>query len=82
MRTLRLKLDFNHLMELMDETLGASKDPYVEKHAMEIGIGLELLCSYMRQIAERAIELNDEKLLSILMDLHIINVTEDTENGN
>ena len=37
-----------------------------------ISIGLDLLLLYLKEIAERAIELNDDKLIEILVALCVL----------
>lgn len=75
MATNRMKLDYNHLMEqIFDFLNNNSKED--DNLAFMLGIGLELLNSYMKNIAERALELNDEVLIDVLKDLYIL-----TEKG-
>ena len=38
---------------------------------------MDLLLAYLKEIAERAIELEDEKLIDILFDLHVLKKEED-----
>ena len=42
-------------------------------------IGAQIIAGYMEDIAERAIELNDEKLLELLQGLKVISKTEEKE---
>ena len=73
---MRVKLDYNHLMEQIDDILTESESAQERGTAFEIAIGLTLLSSYLRQIAERAVEIEDEVLLDLLKDLHIIKESE------
>ena len=73
---MRVKLDYNHLMEQIDDVLTESESAQEEGTAFGIAIGLTLLSSYLRQIAERAIEIEDEVLLGLLKDLYIIKESE------
>lgn len=75
MATQRVKLDYNHLMEQIDGFL-ADKSEDNDTFVFGIAMGLELLSSYIRNIAERAIELNDDVLIELLKDLCILK-----ENG-
>ena len=76
----RMKLDYNHLIELIDEVISNSRSKIAKQNGFGIAIGLELLSNYMRNIAERAIEINDEVLIDLLKDLCILKEKEgDTE---
>lgn len=44
----------------------------VKENAFGISVGLNLLSSYIRQIAERAVELDDDVLIGLMTDLHVI----------
>jgi len=46
---------------------------------MRISTGAQIIAGYMSDIAKRAIELNDEKLLELLQGLEIISKTEEKE---
>ena len=76
LKSTRVKLDYNHLLELIDDTLSESESAQEIGTAFGIAIGLELLSSYLRQIAERAIEIEDDVLLGLLKDLYIIKESE------
>lgn len=53
-----------------------------ERIAFGIGIGLELLECYMKNIAERAIELNDDVLIGLLKDLCVLVEKDGDNNGS
>ena len=78
MATQRVKLDYNHLMEQVD---GFLSDNSEENDTLVFGIamGLELLSTYIRNIAERAIEINDEVLIGLLKDLCVLKEKEGDE---
>lgn len=76
MATHRMKLDFNHLISLVDETLSAESIDTVRKNAFGIGVGLELLLCYMKSMAERAINTDDEFLLEWCKGLMIVEEDE------
>jgi hypothetical protein len=71
----RMKLDINHLYELIDEVLSNSRSKIIKERGFAISVGLDLLKNYLRDIAERAIELNDDVLIDLLLDLHVLKET-------
>lgn len=77
----RMKLDYNNLLRQIDEVMSISRSKLARENGFGIAVGLSLLTSYMKQIAERAIELNDDVLLGLLLDLHIISKNEGGDNG-
>lgn len=72
MATHRMKLDFNHLIALIDETLSAESIDDVQKNAFGIGVGLTLLLGYMKRLAEHAINTDDEFILEWCKGLMIV----------
>lgn len=72
MATQRMKLDYNHLMQQIVDFLNENSTEQNERFACGISIGLELLEAYMKNIAERVIELNDDVLIDLLKDLCIL----------
>lgn len=68
----RMKLDLNNLMSLIDDTLCAESIETVQNNAFGIGIGLELLCGYIKDIAQHAIDTNDEYLQKWCLDLGVL----------
>ena len=72
---MRIKLDYNHLLDLIGDVLA---DEALQERGITFGvaIGLELLSSYLRQIAERAVKIEDEVLIDLLKDLYIIKESE------
>lgn len=71
MATQRVKLDYNHLILQIDNFLSDNSEDN-EKLVFGIAMGLELLSKYIKNIAERAIELNDEVLIDLLKDLCVL----------
>ena len=59
----RMKMDINNWVRQVDDVLSNSRSKIVRENGYGISIGLDLLLSYLREIAERAIELQDEKLI-------------------
>lgn len=68
----RMKMDINNWVRQVDDVLSNSRSKIVRENGYGISIGIDLLLSYLREIAERAIELQDEKLIEILLDLHVL----------
>lgn len=72
----RLKLDYNHLFDLIDETLGAEDIETVQNNSCGIAFGLELLSAYIRDIAQHAIDTEDEYLIELFKDMCILKEEE------
>ena len=72
MATQRMKVDYNHLMEIIDDFLGKVSLEDEENYVFAIGMGLNLLTAYLKEIAERAIEINDDVLIELLKDLCVL----------
>ncbi|MGI6096472.1 MAG: hypothetical protein ACOYBL_13895 [Lachnospiraceae bacterium] len=72
----RMKMDINNWVRQVDDVLSNSKSKIVRENRFGISIGLDLLLSYLQKIAERAIELNDDELLKILVDLNVLKQEE------
>lgn len=71
-RAHRVKLDINNLFQQIDDLLSKIEEEDLEKTVFGVGVGLELLISYLRLIAIRAIELDDDVLIGMLLDLHVL----------
>lgn len=72
MPKLRMKLDYNHLMEQIGYILSNSRSKIVRDRVFVIEIGLNLLTADIKEIAERALEINDEKIIEILLDMGVL----------
>ena len=72
MASQRMKLDINHLFEVIDEVLQNSRSKIIRERGFAIAVGLELLQHYLRDIAHRAIELEDDTLIGLLVDLSVL----------
>ena len=72
----RIKLDINNLFRLIEEVISNSRSKIAKENGFGIAVGIEVLTAYLRQIAERAIEINDEVLLDLLLDLHVLKEDE------
>lgn len=68
----RMKMDINNWVRQVDEVLSNSRSKIIRENGYGISIGLDLLLSYLKEIANRAVELQDEKLIEILLDLHVL----------
>ena len=68
----KLQLDYNNLVRQILELLNNSDDETVREGAYYVGIGLELLTSYLRDVATLAIEQNNQELLDICKALWIV----------
>lgn len=68
----RMKMDINNWIRQVDDVLSNSRSKIIRENGYGISIGLDLLLAYLKEIAERAIELQDEKLIEILLDLHVL----------
>ena len=75
----RMKMDINNFFRLIDEVISNSRSKIARENGFGIADGMDLLSSYLRQIAERAIELNDDVLIDLLLDLHVLK--EEKEDG-
>ncbi len=74
----KMKLDYNNLTRLiMDAVSGKQDDEEAQNTAFGIAVGLELLSSYLKDIATLAIKRNDAELLELCKGLLI--VTEDDD---
>lgn len=77
----RIKLNYNHLLEEIDEVLGSDDIDYVQENAWHIDVGLDLLNGYMTELAKHAIETQDEWLIEWCKNLLIVTETEE-EKGS
>lgn len=68
----RMKMDINNWVRQVDEVLSNSRSKIIRENGYGISVGLDLLLSYLKEIANRAVELQDEKLIEILLDLHVL----------
>lgn len=73
MATHRVKLDYNNLMSFIDNyILGAENIETVQNNAMYAATGLNLLQGYLKQLAQHAIDTNDEFLIEWCKNLMIV----------
>ena len=69
---MRVKFDYNNLLKQIADVLAENEAEIERGTVLKIAAGLDLLTSYIRQIAERAIEIEDKVLIDLLKDLYII----------
>lgn len=74
---MRVKMDYNELLNKVSKALRSSKSRYVKEWGNSIAVGFEILNSYMRRIAQRAIDTQDAALLEDLANLGMVTETED-----
>lgn len=74
---MRMKLDYNNLLSNIYRTLSESRSKVVKRNAFGIAVGLEMLSGYLRDIAQRAIDLNDDKLIDLCVDMGILKREEE-----
>lgn len=70
---MRIKINLNNLEDKIATLVEKSKSQFCQREGYGILLGLQILNSYLREICERAIDINDAILLSNLMNLGIIN---------
>lgn len=69
---MRVKLDYNNLLQQIDDVLSASRSKVAKENALGISVGLQILSTYIKSIAERAIEIEDDVLIGLLLDLGVL----------
>lgn len=67
-----MKMDINNWVRQVDYVLSNSRSKIIRENGYGISIGLDLLLCYLKEIADRAIEINDEELLEILVCLYVL----------
>lgn len=77
----RMKMDINNWVRQVDEVLSNSRSKIIRENGYGISVGLDLLLSYLKEIANRAVELQDEKLIEILLDLHVLKKEDDHDKA-
>ncbi len=73
---MRVKLDYNEIVERITGVL-CEGESEIDENTYGILIGLQLLTSYIKQIAERAVELKDDVLIGLLCDLCVLKVRDE-----
>lgn len=75
----QMKLNYNGFVEHIADVLAAEDIETVRNEAWSIEVGAQLLNGYMKQLAKRAIETQDEFLVEWCKCLCIIVEVEDGE---
>lgn len=68
----RIKLDINNLFRHIDEVISNSRSKIARENGYGISIGLDLLISYLKEIGQLAIDQNNQDLIEILLDMHVL----------
>ena len=74
----RMKMDINNLIRNIDEVIFNSRSKIARENGYGISIGLDLLISYLKEIGQLAIDQNNQELIEILLDMHVLR----SEEGN
>lgn len=74
----RMKMDINNLIRHIDEVISNSRSKIARENGYGISIGLDLLISYLKEIGQLAIDQNNQELIEILLDMHVLR----SEEGN
>ncbi len=77
-----IRLDYTNLVRTISSVFEESQSQIVKDNAFGIGMGLDILTCYLRDIAKRAVEINDPVLIGLLKNLCILAETEDDKNDN
>ena len=72
MKNIMVRMNYNHLLNITNEVIDSCRSKKAELYRGGIAIGFSILSQYMVKIAERAIELNDDVLLELLLNLNVI----------
>lgn len=73
--TMLMSMDFNHWVEILNETLKKSKSKIVQENAFALGMGANLLIEYLKRIAQHAIDTNNTELIDLCKGLCVIKET-------
>lgn len=65
----RVKMDINNLADKIIDALNSSRSRYVKENGIGIEFGLNLLFQYLREITQRAIDIDDAVILSDLLNI-------------
>ena len=77
---MRMKLEYNNLLSTIDRTLSESRSRVVKENAFGIAVGLELLSGYLRDIAQRTIDLNDDELIDLCVGMGILKQEDESRS--
>ena len=69
---LRVKLDIHNLFRMIDEVISNTRSKKAIEYGIGISFGLDLLQAYLTEIGELAIKQDNQELIEILLDLHVL----------
>lgn len=69
---MKVKMDINELCERIMQALNSSKSSYVKEYGFSIEIGLNIFLSYLKEITERALKIDDAVIMSALLNIGAI----------
>lgn len=69
---MKVKIDINDLVERVMQALNSSKSRYVKENGLVIAVGLNCLMSYLKEITERALKIDDAVIMSALLNIGAI----------
>ena len=72
-----MKLDYNSFIHHIDEVLSNSRSKLIKEEGFYFELGINILSEYLKLIAERAIEINDEVLIELLKGIGIVKESEE-----
>lgn len=73
----RVKLDIHNLFRMIDEVISKTRSKKAIEYGIGISFGLDLLQAYLIEIGELAIKQDNQELIEILMDLHVLKKEDD-----
>lgn len=73
----RVKLDIHNLFRMIDEVISNTRSKKEIEYGIGISFGLDLLQAYLIEIGELAIKQDNQELIEILMDLHVLKKEDD-----
>ena len=72
----RVKLDIHNLTRMIDEVISNTRAKKAIEYGIGISFGLDLLQAYLKEIGELAIKQDNQELIDILLDLHVLKKDE------
>lgn len=72
-----LKMDYSNLTKQIFDVFGKTRSKIVQENSFGIVSGLNLLNQYMIEIADRALEIEDDVLIELLCDMCILKKVEE-----
>ena len=72
----RVKLDIHNLTRMIDEVISNTRAKKAIEYGIGISFGLDLLQAYLIEIGELAIKQDNQELIDILLDLHVLKKDE------